>query len=1169
MEDPLDLLDQLDLTDQVQEADLPEQAADIDMLEQAEAAEQNEEDAAQQGVEPPKRPSIFISHKRDVDLDDSIAARLAQDLSGLCEDIYLDTEMHLGVEYEKVIVDKLKDADFVIALISKSANSSEWVKTELQYADHFNKEQGHPVIIPVRMGYTELYDPLINVYLNRFNAIFWDCKSYAKLLKQLESTLRNEPQSVREVSITELENSRVRESRKARISEAFVEPAKPVIKDDLFEKTRLLWVIGDPGARNYFAQGLAASRVGKERIDSIYDVSKSQSWQELSNTGVRNAIIVLRDALPASHFSEDTSGDELSGLSSLIERDNIVIATAPKDAFLDAEQEMFKWDFNSYKIIEITHDSYDYKAKLKIFENLLEASLRSGNLEEKQYGWASSLLRDAAEDRSLNVGETKSRLSKATESLREENRDRFHSVIEKWSPADIERFIVSLRQAKKLGDIAKLLQRNASLDELIHSWFVSLDDSTKCFVLTLALFSELKKEQFWDKYKNIVTDLHKMDPQLRLLPLGICRHHTQPYVLSDGSIDFIDERVSETICQEIAQNYREYFIELIPSLKRWSVPPQAGGNKIEDKEERKRKIDDTREVRTAIARMTGKLGRLGLDDLLDLLDYWATDFNNPIREAAALALEQAAFDVAGGNYALSLLEQWCSDSSNNRAPKRTWTAALALGSIAAATPGSTTSSKALNHLRRLTEDNRHRVRDFVALALRKMARKISLAEIENILIGLAEDKKPFVRINVAEALNEARLRDEQSTLEVLKRWESSGSASLCSAVICSLIIRRKSPARRASEISSFMAENVATVAVAFIETIADEHYREAALSVLEQLVVELPRDVKGELVYAFAGVSANQLEEELLPFLREAGRPYLANLSVEIRREVWKQLSLNPADLLKAINKALNQKQAVKEVYITLSWLLQPEPGGKRQQIVSAMADCYLQDRKPLEGCLRKLEEIAPAIFEPVSVEIRREAYKKALDYPSDFVRYVTEDLVSDQIFDEAVEALESLAADDPEGNRQQLLEALAYAYLENPDQVKYLLKTLRGVDSQALNNLAYEFNYRFLESNLSESSLFLARIKESMQENAEWQEMLGILQYLAAPEPHGKRRAVVRTLTEARSAHPLDVDVLLQDPSLTNWSNLATLQSEVKRASIIGKIFGPKILTRVFAPKY
>src|SRR6185503_6943165 len=119
-----------------------------------------------------------------------------------------------------------------------------------------------------------------------------------------------------------------------------------------------------------------------------------------------------------------------------------------------------------------------------------------------------------------------------------------------------------LAEVRRASDLRTLLERNADLDNEIHVWFGGLDDSTRCFVLALAMFCGLRREDLWANYKLIIQRLRKLDTNLSLWPLGICRQRAAYYVTTEGQLDFVDERIAEAVYRELSRNFREYLIEL-------------------------------------------------------------------------------------------------------------------------------------------------------------------------------------------------------------------------------------------------------------------------------------------------------------------------------------------------------------------------------------------------------------------------------------------------------------------------------------------------------------------------------------------------------------------------------------------------------------------------------
>jgi hypothetical protein len=68
----------------------------------------------------------------------------------------------------------------------------------------------------------------------------------------------------------------------------------------------------------------------------------------------------------------------------------------------------------------------------------------------------------------------------------------------------------------------------------------------------------------------------------------------------------------------------------------------------------------------------------------------------------------------------------------------------------------------------------------------------------------------------------------------------------------------------------------------------------------------------------------------------------------------------------------------------------------------------------------------------------------------------------------------------------------------------------------------------------------------------------LSLLNFLAAPEPQGKRARFVRSMVEAKLLDVAAVDELLAIPDLKFWPNLASLSAEISRSFYVRRIFSP-----------
>lgn len=117
---------------------------------------------------------VFISYKRDATLDTTIAEQLFHALSRH-HHVFIDTTMLVGTRWAECIESKIREADFVIPLLSAQSVHSEMIKGEIEKAHQFAKENGgHPAILPVRLAYRKPFPYALSPYLNPLNWAEWE-----------------------------------------------------------------------------------------------------------------------------------------------------------------------------------------------------------------------------------------------------------------------------------------------------------------------------------------------------------------------------------------------------------------------------------------------------------------------------------------------------------------------------------------------------------------------------------------------------------------------------------------------------------------------------------------------------------------------------------------------------------------------------------------------------------------------------------------------------------------------------------------------------------------------------------------------------------------------------------------------------------------------------------
>lgn len=1115
-------------------------------------------------------PCVFISYN-DNPQDRRIAARLYEELSPHYEVFYDKETIAPGTDYARVTREWLQRVDFIIAIISAKSVESQWVITELEVAYERFRREGRPAVIPIRFAYAgpnpDEYDLSLRAYIRRFQAVFWDEQNTAAFIERLHGVIGNRltPPPARS-SITGMEGLRVGEGRRARVRATFVPAALAAYEKELGEK-KMLWVTGDPDIRNYVALSIAA----RQPAAALYEVTKARTWGEVNNTGVSDSAILLRDALPATRF-QASSGEELFGLRSMIERNNVIVATASDEEFERSQPEMLRYEFSDYAHLSVSRNSYDYAAKVRVFNAGLDFSLRAGDLSGEQFAWAAELADEAGGG--APAAEV-SAAGRADELRQRESRARFREVVTRWSPSDIERFItVSLPRAKRREDVARLLQRNAALEDEVRSWFLSLDDSTRCFVLTLATFPEMDDDLLWEMYKTIIEELRSLSPNLAPAAFGICRQRSAPYVSAEGPIYIVDERVTDAVRYEVARNYREYFIELTPKIMEWSVPPGRGEKGPEPKARRKLKIKESREVRLAVARMVGVVGRTGLEDLLEIFDYWATDPDYHVRLAVAVALRQTAQSPTGVNHALSLMEEWCRDvSAKGTARLRPLAAAIALGSIASAAPEQYAVPRALNCFRRLARSARPDVRFHVSIALKQVARHVSAAALESILARIASgDRKADTRVNLAAALHEARSRRAEGAAEEVERlceqWLGSGEKGRRWVAVCALVMSQDAGGRD-ERLRGLLGHEQSATALASVlaELVDDDYIGRTAEDALRRLVQESEGEAWTHLRAGLSGLPAAKLETKLLPRLRSAGAPLMDERLTEVRAEVLVRKLAQPKHFAAVVRDWLGREdRVVLEAFKAVALLVGDGPSARRDEVVAALAECYRLDQRAGGEMFARLEGLAPSHFRPLTRRARVEALGGLLADPEGFVKFAAEGLERHPIPSGLCEALAILSAEGPEGRRAELCAVLADAYRAGPAPARSLLRQLRATGWPLLARVTHDMTFRLLADDLAAPAEFVTRLGEMLGDDPhEAREALDALNLLAVPEPQGRRKSLVNAFAIEKRTREEKVEELLALPEFQSYPNLAGLPGEVSRAALLREVFSRRFVERIF----
>ena len=142
---------------------------------------------------------IFISYKRNIKPDEEVALQIEQNLSPHHQ-VFIDKKILVGTSWAKQIEVEIRQADFLIVLLSEHSVHSEMVETEIRMAHDFAQAQsGKPVILPVRLAYRQPFQYPLSAYLDHINWAYWsEDNDTPQLLAELNLAIAGETLTISE-----------------------------------------------------------------------------------------------------------------------------------------------------------------------------------------------------------------------------------------------------------------------------------------------------------------------------------------------------------------------------------------------------------------------------------------------------------------------------------------------------------------------------------------------------------------------------------------------------------------------------------------------------------------------------------------------------------------------------------------------------------------------------------------------------------------------------------------------------------------------------------------------------------------------------------------------------------------------------------------------------------
>lgn len=926
---------------------------------------------------------------------------------------------------------------------------------------------------------------------------------------------------VTQLTVTGLpvEEYRVPPSEIGRNEATFVQPREFDIARNRSTSAGVRWVVGPPGiGKRTFALALARhwlSAASKDRDDwPIYSFPRQVDWESISRSALQRSAIILPDALGAVSFDREHVDEKLAVLKRLVDGGNLVVVTCPRDIHDEAKirtRRLSEWLTRSAWVTELNAGSYDKDARNNLFEHLLEYARTSNALLPRPY----RLAREVLDWRGV--------AAKVVPSA-DDLPGQAHALLEKhlqdtWIPIDVDRFVFgSLPSIRTHRDFVGLLQQDADINSRIQSWFVALDLPTQSFVFTLALFAGIDDRSLWLKYKDVVGDLHYLNPTLPTLPLGILRQRAAPYVTANGPLDFLNSSVHRAVIREISFSYRDYFLELRDKIILWSVPARkidsrTGGqgtgvqprsqaalqpSPLEaDNIDSDQAIVATEPVRNAIARVVGEVAKRSMEDVLPILDTWGSHTSARVGRSAGTALSETSTDPTKAWAVLRLLHRWAIDFTSDNARNLRRSAASSFGQISLNSSRPDLHDYALQDLQLLAGDHNDLVKCEVAFFTGRLAGGLPLSKITPVLSKLARAKydKPeqerWAYEDMARAIDQAAQKEGDAVLELIESWvKSDATRARRTGGYMLLSCRRLEDKGRYDLLHQLLTAQPEDFVRTLVLCTSDSD-NSLVWQVLRALATQSRRGTRQALTEALAMASINgQLDfqtlrltlQERLPSGEAAALLFEVDTLTESSR-IMRLCQSSPALVADSLGQIADQNPAFALAILTR--LAQIPPDGIHSELVNALTDGVPYAPESWQKITRLASSSPEGLVARVPYEVDELVRARATDKWCDRLTELCESN-SNSVVDQLAELFDRyedfartvtgrLAQEPPQGIRPQLVSSLADGALHSPVNYAKLNNQLLKALDDSISSLSSEVDvvvrnrrvdqqFRFLE---------------------------------------------------------------------------------------------------------
>ena len=139
-----------------------------------------------EGREQARSARVFLSYKRNVEPDQSLATEMVGALEQAGHTVFIDQRLAVGQAWAQEIETQVGQADYLVVFLTADSSRSEMVRGEIEMARHRAAASSRPRILPVRVNFDGALPYPLNAYLGNIQYAVWNQPADTpRLLEQL------------------------------------------------------------------------------------------------------------------------------------------------------------------------------------------------------------------------------------------------------------------------------------------------------------------------------------------------------------------------------------------------------------------------------------------------------------------------------------------------------------------------------------------------------------------------------------------------------------------------------------------------------------------------------------------------------------------------------------------------------------------------------------------------------------------------------------------------------------------------------------------------------------------------------------------------------------------------------------------------------------------------